>query len=370
MSVVRWLYFQNPSDPPVFAATVVVASIFKLSGIVNVALFVLTRPNLLLIGTRSRENLSILSPLRSPDSGDERLVHYDSPLRVASLQSPRMIVDDGRTTLSGPFTPLSLDLPSPRISLNSETLAQILHENEPEKNGDEKRHTPVSSYRTPISSMEETWPFVAMPSYSKDEKGKGKAREWEYPPFTGTREFSRWNIATSPRKTVRTRSPRVRFSDAIVESGGDWVSPIRLQQLHPHSLRETSVYSSPSDNSSSQTFGLLPIPEDQSAIMTPFTLLIPQTPPLNIDRSRRHNLRESEREVRPLSNDTRGRVASGSRSLQSFIDVRVRSNFYHKNILITLYSLINMIYLLCAPLFARLFVSVEFIFRTLCCQIL
>lgn len=142
-----------------FVAITVCASIFKLSGVLNVTLFMLTRPNLLLFGERPRSTSTPPQPTINIDIPTSATPILASPLSE-SLQM------DSTTPVSPvvarpEFQPLTLDLPSPRISVFQtwETLqreGQIL----------ERRPSPLRSLISGKSGTAE--PIATHPSFVQD----------------------------------------------------------------------------------------------------------------------------------------------------------------------------------------------------------
>lgn len=139
MSVARWLEFSSLSIP--FAATVFTAAVFKLSGVVDVLLFMLTRPNLLLFRGRREQQQQQSRPVSTPERQAqprisdiqiqvevrERPPTSATPILIASpspsvasgrdgLPDSPNSFDTGDGSFNGVFKPLTLDLPTPRIS--------------------------------------------------------------------------------------------------------------------------------------------------------------------------------------------------------------------------------------------------------------
>ncbi|KLO12173.1 hypothetical protein SCHPADRAFT_854296 [Schizopora paradoxa] len=145
MSIVRWIHFTNDDNPPPFILTAAVATLFKLSGLVNVVLYMLTRPNLLLfrgqnpsarqsgpIAPRSStrqeglqqthtEEVYEFDPLPtsggSPASPDVHSASTYGSFAAMQLRSPASQTDPGKLDISHiDFAPLAINIPSSRLS--------------------------------------------------------------------------------------------------------------------------------------------------------------------------------------------------------------------------------------------------------------
>ncbi len=140
MSIVRWIHFTHDGSPPPFIATAAVATLFKLSGLVNVVLYMLTRPNLLLFRGQAS------SRGHSRPSASQSAIRHEDPQRVteeifeleeipisgspyvysantygssAAMQLPSPTPHTNPEDFGHPrqqFMPLAINIPSPRLS--------------------------------------------------------------------------------------------------------------------------------------------------------------------------------------------------------------------------------------------------------------
>ncbi|KAF8601556.1 hypothetical protein BDV93DRAFT_524730 [Ceratobasidium sp. AG-I] len=118
LSVVRWMSFVNPAlreiqqaHPSMAAATLIFHATFRLSGVVNVGLVLLTRPNVLLFGERSRgdDDDDVAGGVDDTDKVEQNNGEHPLRQRSGTGQGTNAQMRSGTTGFGGPTVRLNLD---------------------------------------------------------------------------------------------------------------------------------------------------------------------------------------------------------------------------------------------------------------------